>query len=170
MKTSKTLNYLDSPIVGPYFIFFVLIWIYQRHHLNLKILWAVLTEFRTVGPFVLDWETQQYKCWISQIITFALLAGLQAVNVFWLFLILRIAKNYVFNSVKRDDRSDNEDEDEEDDEAYAKDANGSATIPNGVAQSVARRKVANESETVRVLVNGRPVDGVGRGVNSKKER
>lgn len=88
-------------------------WIYLRHVLNLKILWAVLTEFRTVGPFELNWETQQYKCWISQYITFALLASLQAVNLFWLFLILRILANYLFNNVKKDERSDDEDEEEE---------------------------------------------------------
>jgi acyl-CoA-dependent ceramide synthase len=68
-----------------------------------------------VGPFELDWETQQYKCWISQYITFALLACLQAVNVFWLFLMLRILKNYLLNSVKEDERSDNEEDDEKED-------------------------------------------------------
>jgi acyl-CoA-dependent ceramide synthase len=68
-----------------------------------------------VGRFELDWETQQYKCWISQYITFALLACLQAVNVFWLFLMLRILKNYLLNSVKEDERSDNEEDDEKED-------------------------------------------------------
>jgi very-long-chain ceramide synthase len=57
--------------------------------------------------------TQQYKCWISQYITFGLLASLQAVNLFWLFLILRIAKNYVITAVATDVRSDNEEDDEE---------------------------------------------------------
>src|SRR4051794_17258420 len=78
LATSKTLNYLDAFITPPYFAMFVGWWIYLRHFLNLKILWAVLTEFRTVGPFELNWETQQYKCWISQYITFGLLASLQA--------------------------------------------------------------------------------------------
>ncbi|RMZ87859.1 hypothetical protein DV736_g4914, partial [Chaetothyriales sp. CBS 134916] len=110
LATSKTLNYLDSIIVGPFYLFFILVWVYLRHYLNLRILWATLTEFRTVGPYELDWETQQYKCWISQIITFSLLACLQAVNLFWLYLILRIAKNYVFNNVTQDERSDDEGE------------------------------------------------------------
>src|SRR5277367_5545765 len=100
-------------MIGPYFGFFIFVWIYLRHYLNLCILWATITKFRTVGPFDLDWPTQQYKCWISQYITFTLLASLQAVNVFWLFLILRIAKNYVLHSVHEDDRSDNEEETEE---------------------------------------------------------
>lgn len=88
-------------------------WIYLRHYINLRILWAVCTEFKTVGPFELNWETQQYKCWISQYITFSLLAMLQAVNVFWLFLILRIAKNYLLSNVAEDERSENEESDEE---------------------------------------------------------
>ena len=74
-----------------------------------------MTEFRTVGPFELNWETQQYKCWISQYITFALLAFLQAVNIFWLFLLLRILKNYLLKSVKEDERSDNEEDNEKED-------------------------------------------------------
>lgn len=87
----------------------------MRHYLNLRILWAILTEFKTVGPFELNWETQQYKCWISQYITFGLLSSLQAINLIWLFLILRIAKNYVISNVKKDERSENEDEDEDED-------------------------------------------------------
>ncbi|KAI1608101.1 acyl-CoA-dependent ceramide synthase [Exophiala viscosa] len=115
LATSKTLNYLDSFIVGPYYLTFMGVWIYLRHYINLRILWATLTEFATVGPYELNWETQQYKCWISQIITFGLLACLQAVNLFWLYLILRIAKNYVFSDSQgpQDERSEDEEEDEE---------------------------------------------------------
>jgi len=82
LATSKVLNYIDSPITEPYFIMFIGIWTYMRHYLNLRILLSILYEFKTVGPFELNWETQQYKCWISQAISFALLAILQAVNVF----------------------------------------------------------------------------------------
>lgn len=139
-------------------------WIYLRHYINLKILWAVLTEFRTVGPFELNWETQQYKCWISQYITFALLASLQAVNLFWLFLILRILKNYLFNSVKKDERSDNEEEEEGE---VSKDSNGTATIANGDETPVTRRNVGKENQTPEVLVNGEPVAAT---ANSKKDR
>lgn len=131
-------------------------WIYLRHYLNLKILWAILTEFRTVGPFELNWETQQYKCWISQYITFALLASLQAVNLFWLFLILRILKNYLFNSIKKDERSEDEDEEEEEEEQNdTARATGATTIQNN-----------KENQTPQVLVNGEPV---GRRTRSKKD-
>lgn len=136
----------------PYFGTFVGVWIYCRHYLNLKILWAVLTEFRTVGPFELNWETQQYKCWISQYITFALLASLQAVNLFWLFLILRILANYIFNSVKKDERSDDEDEEEEQEEQ-----NQATAI--GIEQpSLTARNAGKENQAPQVLVNGEPVN------------
>lgn len=144
LATSKTLNYLDAFITAPYFTMFVGWWIYLRHYLNLKILWAVLTEFRTVGPFELNWETQQYKCWISQYITFALLASLQAVNLFWLFLILRILTNYIFTNVTKDERSDDEEEEEEDTKVETK------AIATGADQG-------KENHAPQVLLNGEPV-------------
>lgn len=152
-QTSKTFNYLDSIIVGPYYFFFMVVWIYMRHYINLRILWATLTEFRTVGPYELNWETQQYKCWISQIITFALLACLQAVNLFWLFLILRIAKNFVLSRPVADERSD--DEDEEDD-----------VDPVGKDSQDAKM---NGTKPV-VLVNGVPLEGdsAAQGVRKRK--
>ena len=72
----------------------------------------MLTDFRTVGPFELNWETQQYKCWISQAITFSLLACLQAVNLFWFYLIMRIAKRAVIGAEVKDVRSDEGEDDE----------------------------------------------------------
>lgn len=65
---------------------FIFVWGYARHYINLRLLYAVLTDFSSVGPFELNWETQQYKCWISQYITFGLLASIQALNLFWFFL------------------------------------------------------------------------------------
>ena len=126
-------------------------WIYLRHYINLTILWATLTEFRTVGPFELNWETQQYKCLLSQVITFGLLASLQAVNLFWLFLILRIAKNYVVTAVASDERSDNEEEDEDDAEMTSKEQDASI-----------KRKIEQETgmgtDKPAVLLNGNPVE------------
>ncbi|KAL4773140.1 TLC domain-containing protein [Aspergillus nidulans var. acristatus] len=155
LATSKTLNYLDAYITAPYFGVFVCVWIYLRHFLNLKFLWAVLTEFRTVGPFELNWETQQYKCWISQYITFALLASLQAVNAFWLFLILRILKNYLFSNIKKDERSDEEDEEEEEIEQSTNSTAALATSTEPA--SLTARSVNAEKRTPHVLVNGQPV-------------
>lgn len=117
LATSKTLNYIDSPLVGPYFGVFMMAWIYLRHYLNLKIIWSLFTEFETVGPFELNWDTQQYKCRIAQVITATLLCSLQALNLFWLFCIVRIAWRFVSQNDLQDDRSEDEDEgDMEEDE------------------------------------------------------
>lgn len=113
-ETSKTLNYLDSSIQGPYFGFNILVWIYLRHYINIRILISLLTEFRSVGPYELNWETQQYKCWISNIITFALLASLQALNLFWLYCLFRSAYKYLVYNIAKDDRSEAEESETED--------------------------------------------------------
>lgn len=151
LATSKTLNYLDSIIVGPYFAFFIGVWIYLRHYINLHILYATLTTFKTVGPYELNWETQQYKCWISQLITFGLLASLQAVNLFWLFLILRIAKNYVFSHVAQDERSDNEESEDEDMKEPAK-------VNNTAAKKALENGTGMNTDKPVVLVNGEPIE------------
>lgn len=158
LATSKTFNYLDLPIVGPYFGFFIFVWIYMRHYINLRILWATLTEFRSVGPFELDWITQQYKCWISQYITFALLFSLQAVNLFWLFLILRIAKNYVFNSVARDERSDNEETEDD------------AKVVQGASQKRLQHNTSPQITTPIIQLNGEAVNMEAKPVGAVKRR
>lgn len=110
---SKTLNYINSPIEVPFFLVFMFVWIYTRHWLNLKILWSVLFEYLNVGPSILDFKTQQYKCWISQPMVFTLILALQLVNAYWLFLILRILVRVVFYNIKKDERSDSESDDDE---------------------------------------------------------
>ena len=161
-QTSKCLNYLSHPWTGPYFATFMLIWAYLRHFLNLKLLYSLFpfslgfgtpNQFATVGPYDLNWETQQYKCWISHIITFFLLATLQAVNIFWYFLICRILTRYIMSSGLADERSDDEAEGEGEDESETpaleaeKDgkANGHVT-GNGVPK------------LPDLAVNGQPVD------------
>jgi acyl-CoA-dependent ceramide synthase len=89
------------------------VWAYLRHYLNLKIIWSILTTFKTVGPYELNWDTQQYKCWISQYITLALMASLQAINLFWFFLICRIAVRFIVAGDAEDDRSEYEPSEEE---------------------------------------------------------
>ncbi|KAI9167452.1 sphingosine N-acyltransferase lac1 [Paramyrothecium foliicola] len=116
LATSKSLNYIDHPIVAPYFFLFMCAWIYLRHFINLKIIWSLFTEFQTVGPFELNWETEQYKCRLSQVITATLLSALQALNLFWLFFIVRIAYRFIVDKTADDDRSDDDEEPEEDDE------------------------------------------------------
>lgn len=60
-------------------------------------------------------------------------------NLFWLFLILRIAKNYVFNNAIADERSDSEEEETD------------GEVKEGIAKQVNGTKPT-------VLLNGEPVD------------
>ena len=71
------------------------------------------TEFRTVGLWILDWDKQWYKCWISQYITFSLLSIIQLLDLYWLFLILRIAVRILSGGEQKDDREDDDEEEEE---------------------------------------------------------
>ncbi|KAL8770913.1 MAG: hypothetical protein Q9209_003564 [Squamulea sp. 1 TL-2023] len=120
LATSKTLSYIDSRVVSSYFCFFIAVWVYLRHYINLVILHSITTTFATIGPFELNWETQQYKCSLAQYITFALLASLQAMNIFWLFFIVRVAVRIMTGGEKKDDRSDEEGEDEGDEAEKAR--------------------------------------------------
>ncbi|KAK1599149.1 TLC domain-containing protein [Colletotrichum navitas] len=146
LATSKVLNYIDSPIVGPYFFLFMCVWIYLRHFINLKIILSLFTEYTTVGPFELNWATQQYKCTLSQYITLGLLASLQALNLFWLFHIFRIAYRFLRYDIAEDDRSDAEVTDADDEAEKKKRAladeksNGYAT---GVSDSALGARPAN---------------------------
>ncbi|KAI4101585.1 MAG: hypothetical protein LQ339_004974 [Xanthoria mediterranea] len=116
LATSKTLSYIDSSLVSTYFSLFIAVWVYLRHYINLVILYSITTTFATIGPFDLNWETQQYKCTLSQYITFSLLACLQAMNIFWLYFIARVAVRVMKGGEKKDERSDDEDDEEEEEE------------------------------------------------------
>ena len=116
LALSKTFNYMDSYYTPLVFIIFMFGWIYLRHVVNMRILWSVLTEFRTEGNYVLNFATQQYKCWISQIIVFVLLLALQLVNLYWFGLILRILYRLIAYGIQRDERSEVSSEEEEEEE------------------------------------------------------
>lgn len=111
LAITKVFNYMESVLDGPALITLICVWTYLRHYINLKILWSVLTEFKTVGDWELNWDTQQYKCWISQPIVFGLLFALQVLNAYWLFLIIRIVYRFVVGGGVEDERSDDEDDD-----------------------------------------------------------
>ena len=112
-QTSKSLHYVNSRFVGPYFALCIGMWTYLRHYLNLRILYSLLFEYRTVGPYGMDWEAGQYKGVLSNVITFVLLASLQALNLFWLYCLLRAAYKLVVLNIAKDDRSESEGEEEE---------------------------------------------------------
>jgi acyl-CoA-dependent ceramide synthase len=117
--------------------------------LNLRIILSEFYEFKTVGPYELNWETEQYKCALSHYISLALLASLQSLNLFWLWAIFRIAYRFVFLNIAEDDRSDNDEKELEEEQrldALAKEA----------------REAAEKVESPQVLVNGEPLSGKGK--------
>ena len=150
-QTSKTLNYLDHALTGPYFFIFMIVWIYMRHYLNLRIIYSLFTEFKTIGPYEMDWEAGQFKCPLSNVITTTLLSALQALNLFWLFFIVRIAYRFVVHNVAEDDRSENEEtEAEVEAEANQKDASKeSKPLVNGNANANGRPKRSKSNSALK---------------------
>jgi len=134
-QTSKSLNYVKAPYpyMELYFFLFACVWIYLRHYLNLRIIWSLFTEFRTVGPYVLDWEGGSYKCDIAFVITLSLLAALQSLNLFWLYCIGRVAYRLVVHNIVEDDRSDNEESEVDGPDAPPP----HPPLPNGKAKAAA---------------------------------
>lgn len=129
-------------------------WIYLRHVLNLRILYSLLTEFRTIGPYELNWETQQYKCWISNAIAFGLLAALQTLNLFWLYCLLRSAFKFLVTGEKKDDRSEpDESEIEPDESKVAGGVNDHASL-NGSALPSGKSQHATNGVGLSVQPNG----------------
>lgn len=107
-------------------------------------------EFKTVGPYATTWDTidfpnQQYKCYFSQRITFALLAALQAVNMFWFFLIGRILYRILFKGVQKDERSDDEDEVEDEREREK--------------EKLQKHQINGSAVKPQLAVNGKPIGG-----------
>ncbi|KAK0389506.1 hypothetical protein NLU13_3081 [Sarocladium strictum] len=121
LSVSKSLNYVESKLQGWSFTLCIVMWIYLRHYINLKILYSALPggEFSTVGPYVLDWEAEQYKCPLANVISFSLLAALQSLNIFWLYCLSRNAYKFVVLGVAKDDRSEAEDGEEAEHHASA---------------------------------------------------
>lgn len=132
--------------MAPYFVFFIGVWFYLRHYINLHILYAVLTEFRTVGPFDLNWETQQYKCWISQVITFSLLFALQAVNIFWFLLIIRILYRFAVQNVAKDERSEDEYEEDEIEQEEREEKKQDLALQQQLHEDLRREQGENEDQ------------------------
>lgn len=126
LAVSKSLNYAAHPAQGPTFALCIAVWTYLRHYLNLRILYSMLPggEFSTVGPYTLDWEAEQYKCPLANVIAFSLLTALQLLNMFWLYCLLRSAYRLVFLGIAKDDRSDVEEDEGKEVDVQNKTAEG----------------------------------------------
>ncbi|KAJ6556601.1 TLC domain-containing protein [Mycena vulgaris] len=104
LALSKLLNYIQWNRTNNIVLAsFVLSWFYFRHYLNLRILYSILSVPPTVHIPPLVHQS-----------AFAALCLLQALNMFWGWLILRIVVRALRTSKAEDVRSDDEDGDEED--------------------------------------------------------
>ncbi|KAF8138416.1 TLC domain-containing protein [Boletus edulis] len=112
-QISKILNYLQlthAKLVA--FIVFLCIWTYFRHYLNIVMLWSVWYQYDLVPEANRVWrpEAGVWLVWWMKHQIFLLLLMLQILNLFWYYLILRIALRSLKPSTMTDDRSDDEDD------------------------------------------------------------
>ncbi|KIY74030.1 longevity assurance proteins LAG1/LAC1 [Cylindrobasidium torrendii FP15055 ss-10] len=116
---SKILNYLQfetSKIIT--FAITVCVWTYFRHWQNLRILWSVWFDFDLVPEAARVWDPPSgaYLAGWMQYQVFAPILLLQFLNLFWYYLILRVAYRAIKGgaSAADDPRSDDEGDGDED--------------------------------------------------------
>ncbi|KAI0677592.1 TLC domain-containing protein [Trametes maxima] len=99
---AKVLNYIQwnnvNSVVFPVFLF---IWSYFRHWLNWVILYSVWFEFDLMPETSKQWSPDDgvWLVWWMKYQVFIPLVLLQLLNIFWWFLIWRIAWRYVLSPV-----------------------------------------------------------------------
>ncbi|KAI9818753.1 MAG: hypothetical protein M1827_007573 [Pycnora praestabilis] len=114
----KCISYADpsSTIAVPYFALFVCSWIYFRHFIGSITFWTLLTKYKPAITHAYHWENEQWKAATLHGVVVALFGALQLLNIYWLYLILRIAAKAVSGEKPKDEReSDEEEEDEKED-------------------------------------------------------
>ena len=104
----------------------------------------------------MDWDNEQYKGPLAHYISTALLGTLQALNLFWLFLIFRVAYRAVTSSGLEDERSDN------DDDELAEEQRLDALAQENVEKSNTLQAVKEEGG-----VSSARLDNKGKGRNRK---
>ncbi|GAA6033082.1 hypothetical protein JCM8097_002934 [Rhodosporidiobolus ruineniae] len=130
---SKCLNYLDLQRTSEIsFAFFMVVWHYMRHYLNLRMLWSVWYEYDLIPAQWRSWTSAEWldkahkgwwlfygfgtgsiPHWMKYQI-FAPILALQLVNTFWSFLIWRILIRMITGTAPaRDVREEGEDDEDE---------------------------------------------------------
>ncbi|WRT68271.1 uncharacterized protein IL334_005247 [Kwoniella shivajii] len=115
LALAKCVNYVSEWASPPFFAFFVGVWTYFRHYLNIWILWSVWAEWDLMPE---DQRSRfapledQWLVWWMRWQVFVPIFFLQLINLFWYFLIWRILIKAVVGQDLKDDRSDDEDDGE----------------------------------------------------------
>ncbi|GAA5909748.1 uncharacterized protein JCM6883_004622 [Sporobolomyces salmoneus] len=124
---SKCLNYLDLQHTSEVsFVFFLVVWHYMRHYLNLLILWSVWTQFDLIPAIWRSYNSETRGWWLvgglwkgtgeippwMKYQIFAPILALQLVNSFWSYLIWRILFRMLSGNAAKDVREEGEDEEE----------------------------------------------------------
>jgi len=117
------LNYLRAErakIVA--FAVLLVAWTYFRHILNFYILYSVWFEYDLIpeSSRVWIWANGTYLNWWMKYQVFIPLLLLQFLNIFWYFLIWRIAIRGLRTRNVQDERSDNEDDDKDEDTPHSR--------------------------------------------------
>ncbi|KAI0702904.1 longevity assurance proteins LAG1 LAC1 [Cytidiella melzeri] len=112
---SKLLNYIQwkrAKVIS--FVVFLCIWTYFRHYLNLVMLWSIWTEFDLIPETAKRWSPKDgvWLTWWMKYQIFTPVLLLQFLNLFWYYLVLRIAVRAVSGTEVDDDRSEDEGDDE----------------------------------------------------------
>jgi len=108
---SKLLNYMRWEHTKTIcFAIFVVVWTYFRHWLNLVILWSTWAQFDLIPEASKKWSPQDgvwLTWWMKYQIVFPI-AALQALNLFWYYLILRILGRALMAAGVDDERSEDD--------------------------------------------------------------
>lgn len=80
-------------------------------------------------------------------------------NLFWLFLILRIAKNYIITAVAADERSDNEEEEEEEGKGNDEAVRVNDADSKEKTKRMIKGKTGMETDKPAVQLNGKAISG-----------
>ncbi|KAF9055431.1 longevity assurance proteins LAG1/LAC1 [Hymenopellis radicata] len=119
LALSKLLNYMQKDRAKTIaFALLIVLWTYFRHILNLVILWSVWFDFELIPETSRVWDPAAgywMPAWMRYQI-FIPIALLQALNLFWYYLIMRILVRTLLYSKLDDERSDDEDDGEGDKE------------------------------------------------------
>ncbi|KAJ6626537.1 TLC domain-containing protein, partial [Mycena sp. CBHHK59/15] len=117
---SKLLNYLQLERAKVVSLgVFVVVWTYFRHYISIRILYSLRYEFHLVPEHARQWNPRAgawMALWMRDQM-FYTLCVLQALNLFWYYLIIRVVVRCVsiMTAQTDDNRSDDEEDGDEED-------------------------------------------------------